>query len=214
MSFIYPLGLLGLIGIPILIIIYIIKNKHTEQIISSTYLWTLSEKFLNKKRQIRLISGIISLALQIIAVATISLLVAHPVISIPNAAKEYCFIVDGSGSMAMNIDEKTKMEIGLGKVEEIIRQFTGAGSEMTLDLFNEWKEQALFITIDRGIKEAVSWDKLLKTLADRLPAHLAFKCSLAYSNGSFSAEGYTYADLASFSHEEISKFIVPIEEVM
>ena len=29
MSFVYPLGLLGLIGIPILIIIYIIKNKYT-----------------------------------------------------------------------------------------------------------------------------------------------------------------------------------------
>ena len=46
MSFLYPLGLLGLIGIPILIIIYILKNKYTEQTISSTYLWRLSEKFL------------------------------------------------------------------------------------------------------------------------------------------------------------------------
>ena len=47
MSLLYPLGLLILIGIPILIIIYIIKNKYTEQIISSTYIWTLSEKFLS-----------------------------------------------------------------------------------------------------------------------------------------------------------------------
>ena len=51
MSFQYPLGLLGLIGIPILIIIYIIKSMYTEQTVSATYLWTLSEKFLKKKRK-------------------------------------------------------------------------------------------------------------------------------------------------------------------
>ena len=49
MSFLYPLGLLGLIGIPILIIIYIIKTKYTEQTVASTYLWILSERFLKRK---------------------------------------------------------------------------------------------------------------------------------------------------------------------
>ena len=51
MSFQYPLGLLGLIGVPVLIIIYLLKNKYTEQIIASTYLWELSEKFLKRKKQ-------------------------------------------------------------------------------------------------------------------------------------------------------------------
>ncbi len=131
MSFIYPLGLLGLIGVPILIIIYIIKNKHTEQIVSSTYLWELSEKFLKKKRQVKLISGIISLILQIVLVIVISLALAHPVITIPNAAKEYCFIIDGSGSMNMEVNGITKMELGIEKVEEIITSSTD-GSKYTL----------------------------------------------------------------------------------
>ncbi|MDE7076738.1 MAG: BatA domain-containing protein, partial [Clostridia bacterium] len=43
MTLLYPLGLLGLLAIPVLILIYIIKSKYTEQVISSTYLWTLSE---------------------------------------------------------------------------------------------------------------------------------------------------------------------------
>ena len=68
MSFLYPLGLLGLIGVPILIIIYIIKNKYTEQTVSSTYLWTLSERFLKRKNPINKLAGIISLILQILAV--------------------------------------------------------------------------------------------------------------------------------------------------
>ena len=92
MSFQYPLGLLGLIGIPIIVLIYIIKNKHTEQIVTSNYLWHLSEKFLNKKRPVSLVSGIISLILQIVAITTISLVIAHPIIYIPNGAKDYCFI--------------------------------------------------------------------------------------------------------------------------
>ncbi len=99
MSFLYPLGLLGLIGIPILILIYIIKSKYTEQTVASTYLWMLSERFLKRKRRVSPLAGIISLVLQILAVTIISLAIAHPIITVPNAAREYCFILDGSGSM-------------------------------------------------------------------------------------------------------------------
>jgi len=100
-SFLYPLGLLGLIGIPILIIVYIIKSKYTEQTVASTYLWTLSERFLKRKRRPSPLAGIISLILQLLAVTVISLCIAHPIITVPNAASEYCFILDGSGSMRM-----------------------------------------------------------------------------------------------------------------
>lgn len=131
MSFLYPLGLIGLIGVPILIIIYIIKNKHTEQIVASTYLWTLSEKFLKKKKHIPLLSGMISLILQILIVITFSLLIAHPVISVPNGAREYCFILDGSGSMNMQNNGATRLEIGKDKIEEIIMSSSN-GSKYTL----------------------------------------------------------------------------------
>ena len=101
MTFLYPLGLLGLIGIPILIIIYIIKSKYTEQLVASTYLWTLSERFLKRKNPISRVTGMISLILQLLAVLFISLAIAHPIITVPGAAKEYCFVLDGTGSMNM-----------------------------------------------------------------------------------------------------------------
>ena len=131
MSFHNPLGLLGLIGIPIVILIYIIKNKHTEQIVTSNYLWHLSEKFLNKKKNVSLISGIISLLLQIIAITMISLVIAHPIIYIPNGAKEYCFILDGSGSMNMVIEEKSRIDIGKDEIKNIINS-SADGSKYTL----------------------------------------------------------------------------------
>ena len=110
MNFLYPLGLLGLIGIPILILVYIIKSKYTEQTVASTYLWTLSERFLKRKRRPSPLAGIISLVLQILAVTLISLAVAHPIITIPDSAKEYCFILDGSGSMRMEAGIPTEDE--------------------------------------------------------------------------------------------------------
>ena len=131
MSFHNPLGLLGLIGIPIVILIYIIKNKHTEQIVTSNYLWHLSEKFLNKKKNVSLVSGIISLLLQIVAITMISLVIAHPIIYIPNGAKEYCFILDGSGSMNMVIEEKSRIDIGKDEIKNIINS-SADGSKYTL----------------------------------------------------------------------------------
>ena len=120
MRFLYPLGFLALIGVPVLIIIYIIKNRYTEQTVASTYLWTLSERFIKRRVPINRITGIINLILQILAVVAISLILAHPVISVKDAAKAYCFVLDGSGSMNIVQEDKTRFEIGKSAIEEII----------------------------------------------------------------------------------------------
>lgn len=120
MTFLYPLGLLGLIGIPILIIIYIIKNKYTEQTVSSTYLWILSERFLKRKNPLSRLTGLISLILQILMITFISLAIAHPVITIPGAANEYCFILDGSGSMHIQQGNQTRFDAAKQEVAGII----------------------------------------------------------------------------------------------
>ena len=92
MSFYFPLGLIGLVGVPVLILIYIIKSKYTEQVIASTYLWELSEKFLKKRKPISKLAGIITLILQILAVVAASLLIAHPVFTVPASANDIYFI--------------------------------------------------------------------------------------------------------------------------
>ncbi len=131
MSFLFPLGLLGLIGVPILILIYIIKSKYAEQTVASTYLWTLSERFLKRKKPVSPIAGIISLILQILAVVMISLIISHPIITVPNSAKEYCFVLDSSGSMNMQKDGVTRFERAKSEIEKIIASST-SGSRYTL----------------------------------------------------------------------------------
>lgn len=132
MIFLYPLGLLGLLGIPVLIIIYIIKSKYTEQTVSSTYLWKLSERFLKKKNPLSRLTGLISLILQILAVLAISLCIAHPILTVPGAAQDYCFILDGTGSMQMqHSDGMTRFEVGKQYVADMIDQAVD-GSTFTL----------------------------------------------------------------------------------
>lgn len=132
MTFLYPLGLLGLLGIPVLIIIYIIKSKYTEQTVSSTYLWRLSERFLKKKNPFSRLTGLISLILQILAVLAISLTIAHPILTVPGAAQDYCFVLDGTGSMQMQHESgMTRFEAGKAHIGEMIEQ-AADGSTFTL----------------------------------------------------------------------------------
>ena len=49
MSWLTPIGFLGLIGLLILIIIYIIKPNYQNKVISSTFVWRLSLKYKKKK---------------------------------------------------------------------------------------------------------------------------------------------------------------------
>jgi hypothetical protein len=130
-SFLYPLGLLGLIAVPVLIIIYIIKNKYTEQVVSATYIWTLSERFLKRKNPINKLNGLISLILQIIAVILITMTIAQPVITLPNAAKNYCFILDASGSMNIVQSDETRFDISKNAVRGTINNAV-KGSSYTL----------------------------------------------------------------------------------
>ena len=131
MRFLYPLGFLALIGVPVLILIYIIKNRYTEQTVASTYLWTLSERFIKRRVPINRITGIINLILQILAVVAISVILAHPVVYLPGQAKAYCFVLDGSGSMNVEQNGQTRFDIGKERIEKIIHDAVN-GSTYTL----------------------------------------------------------------------------------
>ena len=128
MSFTYPLGLLGLIGIPIIIIIYILQSKYTEQTVSSTYLWELSNRFLKRKNPLSGITGIISIILQMLAVVVISLLIARPVFVLPDAANDYCFILDTSGSMSTEEGRRTRFERAKDEISDVIRSSSDGSS--------------------------------------------------------------------------------------
>ena len=110
MRFLYPLGLWALIGVPIIIIIYILKNKFNEQTVPSTYIWILSEKFFKRRNPLNGLTGLISLILQLLTVVAIALAISRPIITIPDSAGEYCFVIDASASMKAESDGESAFD--------------------------------------------------------------------------------------------------------
>lgn len=182
MSFLFPLGLLGLIGIPIVIIIYILQSKYNEQTVTSTYIWHLSEKFLKKKNIFSGLTGLISLLLQILTIAAISLAIARPIFVLPNAAYDYCFILDMSGSMNMKNGSKTRFEIAKNEIVELIKD-SADGSSYTL------------VTVSLGemlvFEDVTSKDSAIDAVKNLLPGH----------------ESHSYAEIFTTAQNCLSKSV-------
>lgn len=119
------LGLLGLIGIPILIIIYIIKPKYQERKISSTYIWKLSLKYRKRKIPLQWLKSLL-LIVQCIIVAVIAMLLAKPYISQAMNGYNYrkIVIIDASASMMTEKDGVTRFERAIEKACEIAETAT------------------------------------------------------------------------------------------
>jgi len=199
-NFYHPWGLLGLIGVPILIIIYIIKNKYTEQVVSSTYLWTLSEKFLKKRLPVSRLVGIISLILQIIAVILISLAVAHPVLVIRNSAHDYCFVLDGSGSMNITEDGTTRHDLAKAEIKAVIDDSMN-GSSYTL----------IFVgaTSDVIFENETDREKALNFLENVKPSYTAS----SVADGASVAQGYLNANPAIVTYLFTDKIVETDEDI-
>lgn len=131
MRFLFPLGLIGLIGVPLLILIYILRSKYNEQTVPSTYLWTLSEKFFKRRNPLSGMTGIISLVLQILMVVAASLAIARPVFVLPESASQYCFVLDATGSMNSESGDETYFDVAKEYIKNEIKD-ARLGSSYTL----------------------------------------------------------------------------------
>lgn len=201
MSFLYPMGLLGLIGIPILIIIYIIKTKYTEQTVPSTYLWILSEKFLKRRNPFSRITGLISLILQILAIALVSFAIAHPMITMPGAAYEYCFVLDASGSMNTVQDGQSRFDRAKEEISAAIED-AAPGSKYTLVVASS--------NVTVVYEQLTDKETALELLQEQEPGYDADSLDLAiseaqrYFNDNPGVKIQVYTDTAHNVNENIS----------
>ncbi len=121
MTLLFPFGLLLLLAIPVLIIIYIIKNKYKEKTVSSSYIWELSRKFLKKKNPLNSISNLLNLIMQCLCIAFLSFALADPVFNFQNGAENEVFILDASASMStLNEDGISRFDEAKNKIEKIV----------------------------------------------------------------------------------------------
>ncbi len=128
MSFQYPYAFLILLAIPVLIIIYLIKNKYKEATAPSTYLWELSKKFLKKRSPLHTFEHLISLILQIVTITALSICLAHPVFITEGKSDNILFILDGSASMNMEENGETCFDKAKKEINKIANASTNGSS--------------------------------------------------------------------------------------
>ncbi len=117
MSLLQPLGLLGLLGIPIIILIYLLKSKYVQKPVSSTFIWKRSLKYVKTRLPLNFIFSLL-LILQLLTVIFASLAISRPTI-LPFKAKDTVIILDSSASMmTVNEDGKTRYQLAIEHLEE------------------------------------------------------------------------------------------------
>lgn len=190
MSFLNPVGLWGLIGIPILILIYIIKPKFQEKLVTSTFIWKLSRKY-RKKSLPWQISNTLLLLVQLLTIAAISLILARPVVVTEDGAAEKIVILDASASMQVEGSDGTYFEKAQDAIADLADDMESYG-KMTVILAGP--ESSILVersNSEREIKEMVAKAVCTYGEADMAGAFLLAEEVLAENPG---AQLYLYSD--------------------
>ena len=110
MTWLAPIGFLGLLGIVALIIIYIIKPNYQKKMVSSTFVWQLSLKYRKKRLPVSRLNNILIFICQVLILTICGLLLARPVIQQEKAGdeNEKIIIIDASASMRVTDGAETR----------------------------------------------------------------------------------------------------------
>ncbi len=121
MSWLTPLGFLGLIGILVLILIYILKPNFQQKFISSTFVWELSLKYRRKKIPINKVRNILLFLCQVLVITACALILAQPIIKENQKPEilEKVAIIDASASMLTEYDDVTRFERAIAEVSKL-----------------------------------------------------------------------------------------------
>lgn len=118
MSFLTPLGLLGLLAIPVILLLHFLRNRRKEMPISSLRLWRDLEQH-KQGAQPRGIPLTLLLILQLLAAGAIALALARPASSfLLDQPERFIFILDTSTSMAATDQTPTRFEAARQQVKE------------------------------------------------------------------------------------------------
>jgi|GEM_PF-1209337 len=156
MELLTPLGLVALVGIPIIIIIYILKPKYQEKTITSTYIWKLSLKYRKKKLPLQWLKRSLLLIVQLLVVTALSFMIAQPYVPHPKAQYEKIIILDASASM-LAVDEAGKTRFDKAK-EYILSEAEQSSQEYDLSIIlcdstPEWLVRNAFGSGEEGDAE-------------------------------------------------------------
>lgn len=136
MSWLIPLGFLGLIGLAVLLLIYLLKPNYQQKSISSTFVWKLSLKYKKRRNPISKLRNLLILLCQILIITACAFVMAQPAIADETNAtsNEKVVIIDGSASMLASNGEDTRFERAVTGAAEYVEDALGKGMTVTVIL--------------------------------------------------------------------------------
>lgn len=154
MSFLNPAGLWGLLGIPVLILIYIIKPKFQEKLVTSTFIWKLSQKY-KKKSLPWQITNLLLFVVQLITIVAISMILARPVVLTEDGAAEKIVILDASASMMVEGTGGTRFETAKEQICDLADEMESYGKMTVILAGTESYTLVARSDSERNIKELI-----------------------------------------------------------
>ncbi|MCQ2427517.1 MAG: BatA and WFA domain-containing protein [Clostridia bacterium] len=121
MEFLNPWGLLGLLAVPALVALYILKQKHKTLTVPSLLLWKKTQTLMEASTPWQKLKKNLLFFIQLCTVILTVLALARPAFSSSSVSDEIIVIVDSSGSMQAKdgSDGKTRFDRALEEVSDI-----------------------------------------------------------------------------------------------
>lgn len=134
MTWLAPIGFLGLIGIIALIIIYVIKPNYQRKMVSSTFVWKLSLKYRKKRLPVSRLNNILIFICQLLILTICGLLLARPVIEQAKAGdeNERIIIIDASASMRVTDGAATRFERAVVEARTLVEETVENGGLVSI----------------------------------------------------------------------------------
>ena len=134
-----PLGLLGLLGIAVLILIYVIKPNYQQKTVSSTFVWKLSLKYKKKRVQINKLRNVLLILCQVLVLTACALILAEPnrVVKAETDPSEVIAIIDSSASMRAQKDGESRFERAVKKSLSLSEEVFSNGGLFSVILADE-----------------------------------------------------------------------------
>lgn len=129
MTLLAPLGLLaGLLALPV-IALHVLRPRREREMVSSTYLWRDVEEPVAPSRPWQRLRWNIPLLLQLLLVALLAFVLAHPVrTSATTLADHTVFVVDTSASMLASDGDPDRLELAKQRVRDLLDELPTGGS--------------------------------------------------------------------------------------
>ncbi len=136
MSLALPLGLLGLIGIALLILIYILRPNFQQKFVSSTFVWKRALKYKKKRLPVNKFRNILIFLCQLLSIVAVSILLAVPIIKAEQKSHQYdeVLVIDASANMLTSKTVETRFERAVKECKEKANEFLNDGHIVTVIL--------------------------------------------------------------------------------